>query len=49
VARALGTAAAERGFRRLKGYVGMPSLLAALRSHAEALTPSTVDPKIKAA
>lgn len=45
----VGVLEAERGFRRLKGYVGMPTLLAALRSHAEALTPSTVDPKRKAA
>ena len=45
----VGVLEAERGFRRLKGYVGMPALLAVLRSHAEALTPATVDPKRKAA
>lgn len=45
----VGVLEAERGFRRLKGYVGMPALLAALRSHAEALTPATVDPKRRAA
>jgi hypothetical protein len=45
----VGVLEAERGFRRLKGYVGMPALVAALRSHAETLTPTTVDPKMKAA
>lgn len=45
----VGVLEAERGFRRLKGHVGMPALVAALRSHADALTSATVDPKRKAA
>jgi len=45
----VGVLEAERGFRRLKGYVGMPALIAALRSHADALTTTTVDAKDKAA
>lgn len=45
----VGVREAERGFRRLKGHAGMPALLAALRSHAVALTPATLDPKKKAA
>ncbi len=32
---AAGVLEAERGFRRLRGYKGMPTLVAALRTHAE--------------
>jgi hypothetical protein len=34
---ALGIAEAQRGFRRVKGYVNMPSLVAAIRPTAAAL------------
>ena len=36
---AAGMINAERSFRRLKGCTDMPTLVAALRHHAEAITP----------
>jgi hypothetical protein len=30
---------AQRGFRKLRGYKGMPALLEALREHAERINP----------
>lgn len=40
---------AAKTFRKLRGYVGMPKLVAALRAHDAKLTPRVVDPKAKAA
>ena len=40
---------AAKTFRKLRGYVGMPKLVAALRAHDAKLTPRVVDLKEKAA
>ena len=40
---------ASKTFRKLRAYVGIPKLVAALRAHDGALVPSTVDRKEKAA
>jgi transposase-like protein len=39
----------SKTFRKLRGYKGMPKLVAALRAHDESITPSTVDAATKAA
>lgn len=40
---------ASKTFRKLRGYKGMPKLVAALRAHDAKLTPTVVDTKEKAA
>jgi transposase-like protein len=40
---------ASKTFRKLRGYKGMPKLVAALRAHDAKLTPTVVDAKEKAA
>ena len=40
---------ASKTFRKLRGYKGMPKLVAALRAHDAKLTPTVVDAKNKAA
>ncbi|MGH7284991.1 MAG: transposase, partial [Polyangiaceae bacterium] len=40
---------ASKTFRKLRGYKGMPILVAALRAHDQHLTPSTIDPSKRAA
>lgn len=40
---------ASKTFRKLRGYKGMPKLLAALRAHDQTITPSTVDAATEAA
>ncbi|MBX3210129.1 MAG: hypothetical protein KF764_34175 [Labilithrix sp.] len=40
---------ASKTFRKLRGYKGMPKLVAALRAHDAKLTPTLVDAKEKAA
>ena len=40
----VGVLEAERGFRRLKGYKDMPSLVARLKQHEHALAQTAVDP-----
>ena len=39
----------ERGFRKLRGHVGMPKLLAALRAHEATLNSTSVDASKEAA
>jgi hypothetical protein len=40
---------ASKTFRKLRGYKGMPKLVAALRARDENIKPSTVDDSTKAA
>src|SRR5262245_51360294 len=40
---------ASKSFRKLRGYAGMPKLVAALRAHDVKVTPRVVDVKRKAA
>ena len=40
---------ASKTFRKLRGYAGMPKLLAALRAHDAKLTTTAVDVKQRAA
>lgn len=40
---------ASKTFRKLRGYHGMPKLIAALRAHDASLKPTTIDAKKKAA
>src|SRR5260221_842405 len=40
---------ASKTFRKLRGYKGMPILVAALRAHDETITPSTIDDSKRAA
>ncbi len=46
---AVSVAEAAMTFRKLRGYRGMPMLVAALRAHDAKLTPAAVDVKGKAA
>jgi hypothetical protein len=45
----VGVLEAERGFRRLKGYKDMPTLVTRLIQHGDALVPSNVDTRRSAA
>lgn len=40
---------ASKTFRRLRGYKGMPILIAALRAHEQTITPLTIDRAVNAA
>ncbi len=46
---ALGLDEASKTFRKLRGYKGMPKLIAALRAHDQTIKPSTVDAATEAA
>ena len=46
---AISLAEASKTFRKLRGYSGMPNLIAALRAHDAKLKPVVVDVKERAA